>query len=194
MIHERHAVSGPIGSTTSEHVSLVERQPMTYLAHGGRGAPGGPVHRRAIAVLTAVADAVRRTGASQGMTVPTSPLEGVWWVEGDHPPFEVSREEWRWTLLVRVLDTVPQSLIDVACAEVPGGEAVELTTLDEGLCLEALHVGPYVNEPVTLGAMSESMRREGLVENGRHHEIYLAFDPQAPERARTVLRQPVRRR
>ena len=64
--------------------------------------------------------------------------------------------------------------------------------LAEGTCVQALHVGPYSTESATIDEMSAFMRSHGLEARGLHHEIYLG-DPRraAPERLKTILRQPV---
>lgn len=72
--------------------------------------------------------------------------------------------------------------------------AVRLEGLDEGDCLQSLHLGPYTDEaPVLADLHDRVMPAMGLTFGGRHHEIYLS-DPRrvAPERLRTILRQPVR--
>ena len=75
----------------------------------------------------------------------------------------------------------------------------ELFTLSEGLCVQARHLGPYDDEPATVEKMHEYMLAEGYVldlsDARRHHEIYLG-DPRktAPEKLKTVIRHPVRKR
>lgn len=66
--------------------------------------------------------------------------------------------------------------------------------LSEGLCVQTLHIGPFDEEGAVLEQMhDEFIPAHGLRMTGRHHEIYLS-DPRrvAPERLRTILRQPVR--
>ncbi len=68
-----------------------------------------------------------------------------------------------------------------------------VVALSEGLCVQTLHLGPYSDEgPVLARLHGEYMPANGLDFNGRHHEIYLG-DPRrvAPEKLRTILRQPV---
>jgi hypothetical protein len=62
------------------------------------------------------------------------------------------------------------------------------------LCVQALHRDPYHREPETLAAMDTLMEREGLIMNGRHHEIYLTpvTAQVAPDEIETILRHPVR--
>ena len=73
-------------------------------------------------------------------------------------------------------------------------ETLRLEPLEEGLCLQTLHIGSYDDEGPTLARLhNEIMPERGLTFSGPHHEIYLS-DPRrtAPEKLKTVLRQPVR--
>ena len=82
----------------------------------------------------------------------------------------------------------------VAKKGIPGVEKLHLMTLEEGLCAQILHIGPYDDEAPLLARLHHDwMPSHGLAFNGDHHEVYLS-DPRrtAPERLRTVLRQPVR--
>jgi hypothetical protein len=174
---------------------LVECGPVAVLAIEGRGEPGGPRHLEAISALLAVAAELGRVAGERGTSVSRAPLEGLWWVEDERPWLEVPREEWQWRLLVRVPEAVTEAWVARAraAASAPGAERVELDRLDEGVCLQALHVGPYAREPETIASMDAEMQRQGLTMNGRHHEIYLTDISGPPEQARTILRHPVRR-
>jgi hypothetical protein len=62
----------------------------------------------------------------------------------------------------------------------------------EGLSIQTMHVGPYVDEGPVIEKMHAALREMGYTPRGKHHEIYLN-DPQrtSPEKLRTVLRQPI---
>lgn len=71
---------------------------------------------------------------------------------------------------------------------------VRVDDLDEGLCVQTLHIGPYDGEGPVLERMhNEVIPSRGLEMTGTRHEIYLG-DPRraAPEKLRTILPQPVR--
>jgi len=73
--------------------------------------------------------------------------------------------------------------------------SLRLETYHEGLSVQIMFIGPYAEEgPVIAQLHNEFLPAEGLTENGHHHEIYLG-DPRktAPEKLKTVIRQPVRR-
>ncbi len=88
---------------------------------------------------------------------------------------------------------VQDGIAKAAAKNVPGLDLLRLETLDEGLAVQILHTGSYSDEAPTLHRLHHDyMPAHGLVFAGRHHEIYLS-DPRrvAPEKLKTVLRQPV---
>jgi hypothetical protein len=174
---------------------LVEIAPVTVLAIEGQGEPGGTEHLQAIESLFAVAAELARTHG-EGAAAAPSPLEGLWWVDGERPALEVPREDWRWRLLLQAPEAVGDASVALARTRASGAavDRVELSGLAEGLCLQALHGGAYDKEPQTLAVMDAEMTRLGLTMNGHHHEIYLTDLSGPPEEARTILRHPVKRR
>jgi hypothetical protein len=180
--------------TASTRPELVVIGPARVLALQGRGEPGGAAHLRAIETLYAVVHGVQ-TSAEATVPFLVPPLDGLWWVDDDRPALEVPREEWRWELLLRLPDDAESRWLDESRAHA-GADAdrVELTTLAEGLSVQALHRGPYEAEPVTIATMDALMEREQLTMNGHHHEIYLTpvTEQAPPDRIETILRHPVR--
>jgi hypothetical protein len=171
-----------------------------YLAIAGRGAPGGARFTAAIGALYAVAFTIKMTrkfAGRQDYTV--SKLEGLWHVEGDSAT--APRDEWRWTLVLRTPSFVTAAELRKAVATLISKrkpaevKEVRLETRTEGTCVQMLHVGPYDREEETLEKMRAFAERKGLDLTGPHHEIYLS-DPRRipPERLRTILREPVRRK
>ena len=70
--------------------------------------------------------------------------------------------------------------------------------IDEGLCVQMMHIGPYDDEPASVAMMNAFLEENGYItdinENRRHHEIYLS-DPRrvAPEKLKTVVRHPIKK-
>jgi hypothetical protein len=101
-------------------------------------------------------------------------------------------------LLIGLPDSASDEEIEAAIADVrvrkapPGLADLRVERWDEGRCAQTLHVGPYAAEEPTIERLHEAIRAAGLRPRGAHHEIYLG-DPRraAPERLRTVIRQPV---
>ena len=74
----------------------------------------------------------------------------------------------------------------------------EFLTIEEGLCVQCMHIGPYDDEPATVALMDRFLEENGYVNDfsdGRlHHEIYLSDARHtAPEKLKTVIRHPVKK-
>src|SRR5690606_27165315 len=130
------------------------------------------------------------------------PLEGLWWAD-DMAAFTARREKssWRWTLLLLQPERIDAAFVEQARDAVrakkapPRLDGIRFESLDGGLCVQTLHVGSFDEEGPVLARMhNEFIPVNGLRMTGRHHEIYLS-DPRraAPEKLRTILRQPVAR-
>jgi hypothetical protein len=179
---------------------LVEIGPAVYLAVEGKGPPGGEEFQDRIGALYAVAYTVKMTRKfEERRDYVVCKLEGQYWSPGGG--FELgdaSGDDLRWRLLIRTPDFVGEDEISSAIGKLrekgktPSVREVRLKPLEEGTCVQMLHVGPYESEPETIAAMRELMTAEGLAQCGPHHEVYLS-DPRRvpPERLRTVLRIPV---
>jgi hypothetical protein len=128
------------------------------------------------------------------------PLEGLWWADDPDDFVHGRRDRLRWRMLIVTADWVTSAMFDDAVNDArarlsKAPDSLRLERYDEGRCVQIMHVGDYPNEaePIARRLHDEFLPRHGLVPNGPHHEIYLN-DPErvAPERLRTVVRQPVR--
>ncbi|MGW1678123.1 GyrI-like domain-containing protein [Saccharopolyspora sp. NPDC002376] len=128
------------------------------------------------------------------------PLEGLWWAE-DMDSFSAARDKsrWDWTLMLMVPDWIDQAMF-VTAVERTGTknrparlDDVRLEALSEGRCVQTLHIGSFDDETDVLNQLHhEFIPGNGLRMVGKHHEIYLSdFRKVAPEKQRTILRQPV---
>lgn len=132
------------------------------------------------------------------------PLEGFWWQESSSGGIDyVRKDNFNFISCIRLPDFVTRDDFDWAVAEATTKKkldfsAVELLKVDEGLCVQCMHTGPYDNEPATVDAMHEYTTELGYVpdfsDTRLHHEIYLS-DPRkcAPEKLKTVVRHPIKR-
>jgi len=96
-------------------------------------------------------------------------------------------------------DFVTSEVVEKAKEEVLKKKGIELVKeikferINEGKCVQILHIGPYSTEPESLAKMRELMKKENFIENGPHHEIYLSDPRRVPEeKLKTILRQPVK--
>lgn len=182
---------------------ILEVPPANYLMIDGEGDPNTPVFAEAMGALYPLAYTLKfasKRELDRDYVVP--PLEGLWWAD-DMAAFSAKRDKtrWHWTLLVMQPEWIDAAFVDAARRTVEAKGAptrlhdIRFETLDEGLCVQTLHVGPFEAEAEVLARLHhEFIPANGLRLTGRHHEIYLS-DPRrtAPERLRTILRQPVER-
>ncbi len=180
--------------------TLVHVGPAQYLAVDGEGDPNGPGFQEAVGALYGAAYTIKMRKKRDGTDYAVAPLEGLWPPSaGLAPGLAEAKAGWSWTALIRTPDFVEAEDLERAVAELErkkkGGPAlrrVRLQRIEEGDCVQMLHVGPYATEPATVAAMHAFAQAQGRELRGRHHEIYLS-DPRrtAPERLKTILRQPV---
>jgi hypothetical protein len=190
------------GPTRSKGIHLVEVPPLRYLMVDGKGDPNtSEAYPAAIAALYAVAYTLKAASKSQldrDYTVP--PLEGLWWAKDMKAFARNDRQRWLWTMMLMVPDWIGPRMIDAAIAKAGQKKAaldlsnLRVEALEEGRAVQVLHIGSYADEaPVIADMHDRFMVENGLVPVGKHHEIYLS-DPRksAPDKLKTILRQPVR--
>jgi hypothetical protein len=176
--------------------------PMRYLAIDGAGDPNiAQSYADALATLHPVAYALKFLSKRElDRDYVVMPLEALWWAD-DMAAFTVARDKnrWSWTVMILVPEWLTDEHVGTAIERVraKGGApllgALRVEALDEGICVQTLHVGAYDDEaPVLARLHDQFIPAHGLRMTGRHHEIYLS-DPRraAPEKLRTILRQPV---
>lgn len=193
---------------------LVSVPPMTFVAVRGEGDPNveGGAYKEAVGVLYAIAYTIKmskmgdhRIDGYYDFVVP--PLEGFWWQPGVEGVDFAHKATFHWIAAIRLPDFVTPEEFSWAKEEATRKKgldttAAELLTIEEGLCAQIMHLGPYDDEPATVALLDAFIAEQGLendmsdTEAGRHHhEIYLS-DPRrtAPEKLKTILRHPVRPR
>lgn len=183
---------------------ILEVPSMRYLMIDGQGDPNdSPDFAAAIETLYPVAYKLKfasSRGLGRDYVVP--PLEGRWWAD-DMELFTGARDKtrWSWTLMIMVpswlTDDMIASVIETVGTKKPPPRLDDLrtATLDEGLCVQTLHLGSFDDEAPVLNRMHEEfIPANDLRMSGHHHEIYFSdFRKVAPTKLRTILRQPVER-
>lgn len=181
---------------------VVDVPDLQYLMVDGHGDPNtSPAFARAVEALFPVAWTLKFASKRDlGRDYVVMPLEGLWWAD-DMSTFTGARDKarWDWTLMVLTPDWIGPDMVAAAVERV-GAKApperlgdVRSETLAEGRCVQTLHVGPFDDEAAVLARMhDEVIPGHGFTMTGKHHEIYLSdLRRTAPEKLRTVLRQPV---
>lgn len=185
---------------------LVTVPAMNFIMVDGAGDPNNPEFQQTVEVLYGVSFTIKMSKMKGNQpegyfeyVVP--PLEGLWWIDGGGFSFE-KRDNWKWTLMIRQPEFVTREFSEWACNELENkkrglsAKEVRFETFDEGLCVQALHIGPYATEPETMAKIDDYIKANALKDKvgqgGKHHEIYLS-DPRKgnPENMKTVLRHPV---
>lgn len=190
--------------------SIITIPKANYLAVKGNGNPNieGGEYQSAIAILYAVAYTLKMSYKTDYQikgffeyVVP--PLEGFWWQDGIEGIDYSHKESFNWLSVIRVPDFISLNDVDWAKERATKKKKIdcnplELLAIDEGLCVQIMHHGPYDDEPATVKLMDDYIARQGyqndFKENRLHHEIYLS-DPRktAKEKTKTIIRHPIRK-
>jgi hypothetical protein len=176
---------------------------IAYIMIDGHGDPNtSSEYRDAIQALYALSYGLKfALKKEEGTEYRVGPLESLWWSD-DPAAFSAGRKgEWQWTAMIAQPDAVEPDLFarirdQVARKkDLPGLAKARLERFEEGLCAQILHVGPFTAEGPTIATLHAFIRDHGHSFDGtahKHHEIYLSdVRRAAPERWKTVIRQPV---
>jgi hypothetical protein len=183
-------------------VRFLEIAPIRAVMIDGEGAVGETNFAARMPGLYATAYGLRFALKKRGIERRVGMLEGLYWtVDGSTDLDEIlgpNRGTWRWTLLISL---PPEATDDELAVALSAGRAklaaeyapdLRIATFDEGSVAQVLYLGPYAEERPTIEQLHAAIVAAGLRPRGRHHELYLG-DPRrsAPERLRTLIRQPV---
>lgn len=181
-----------------------------YIAVRGKGNPNeeGGAYQQAIGILYAVAYTLKMSYKTDHKidgffeyVVP--PLEGFWWQEDGEGIDYSNKDKFNWISAIRLPDFITEE--DFRWAVDAAGKkkkmdcsAAEFLSIDEGLCVQIMHMGPFDDEPATVAVMDAYVSENGYVNdlngNRLHHEIYLSDARKiAPEKWKTVIRHPIKK-
>ena len=182
-----------------------------YIAVRGMGDPNqeGGAYQSAVSILYAVAYTLKMSYKTdyriEGFfeyVVP--PLEGFWWQEGVDGIDYGDKSTFHWISVIRLPEFVTKKDFDWAVEEAARKKNLncslaEFLTIEEGLCVQIMHIGPFDHEPSTVALMDQYIAENGYAndmnENRLHHEIYLSDARKAaPEKWKTIIRHPIRKR
>lgn len=181
-----------------------------YIAVRGQGDPNeaGGAYQQAVSILYALAYTLKMSYKSdykiEGFfeyVVP--PLEGFWWQENLVGVDYSDKSSFNWISVIRLPDFVTEDNFQWAVETASKKKnmdcsSAEYLAIDEGLCVQMMHIGPYDKEPESVAMMNAFLEENGYItdinENRKHHEIYLS-DPRkvAPEKMKTVIRHPIKK-
>ena len=183
---------------------------MNYIAVRGKGNPNEEEgeYKKSIELLYGIAYTIKMSKKGDhkiegyfDYVVP--PLEGFWWQENVDGIDYSHKENFQWISVIRLPDFVTKADFEWATEEATRKKKmdfskVEFLTLEEGLCVQCMHSGSYDDEPATVAAMDKFIADNGyendISDTRRHHEIYLSDARKvAPEKLKTVIRQPIKK-
>lgn len=189
----------PYFSAPAEPV-LLNVPKFNYLMIDGIGDPNTtPGYQAAVQALYSLAYTLKFSiKKTEGVDYPVMALEGLWWADDMESFVQGERNNWRWTMMILQPELVTPDQLARACREVqrkkPGVpvDEVRLEEFYEGQSAQMMHIGPYSAEGPNIARLHAFIAQNNLQRRGKHHEIYLS-DPNrtAPEKMRTILRQPV---
>lgn len=187
---------------SKKDLEIIDVPQMNFLMIDGAGDPNtSQEFQDALQTLYPVSYNLKfKSKREMGVDYGVLPLEGLWWAEDMDDFLTGNKEGWSWTLMIRQPDHIPFEAIEAAIAEVkakkdpPSLDKLRFESYDEGLSLQIMHIGPFDAEGPTIARIHEFIESEGYQPNGKHHEIYLSdFTRTAPEKLRTILRQPMKK-
>lgn len=179
---------------------LIDVPPLPLLMIDGVGDPNGEAFQGAMQALYSIAYGIKFDNKKSGKPDFTVMAAEAQWHGTDEDYLDADRNAWRWTLLMVVPDFITGEQVSAMAEKVANTKGVtaarsaRLDVLDEGQCAQIMHLGPYATERPTIERLHAFIVDQGLHLTGSHHEIYLN-DPRrtAPERIKTLIRQPVAR-
>ncbi|WP_278459876.1 GyrI-like domain-containing protein [Ruminococcus bicirculans (ex Wegman et al. 2014)] len=181
-----------------------------YIAIRGKGDPNEVcgAYQQAISVLYAVAYTLKMSYKTdhkiEGFfeyVVP--PLEGFWWQDCIDGIDYTDKASFNWISVIRLPEFITQKDFEWAVETATKKKkldcsSAELMTIDEGLCVQIMHLGSFDDEPATIALMDEYLEKNGyvndLTKTRLHHEIYLSDARRVvPEKWKTVIRHPIKK-
>ena len=190
---------------------IIDVPPMNYIAVRGKGDPNeeNGAYKQAIGVLYAVAYTLkmsyktdRRIEGFFDYVVP--PLEGFWWQDGVKGIDYDKKDRFNWISVIRLPDFIKKD--DFGWAVKTAAEkkkidcsSAEFITVNEGLCVQIMHIGAFDSESESVELMDKYLEENGyendISDKRLHHEIYLSDARKVvPEKWKTVIRHPIRKK
>lgn len=181
-----------------------------YIAVRGKGNPNeiDGAYQQAISILYAVAYTLKMSYKTEHKiegffeyVVP--PLEGFWWQDNVDGIDYADKAAFNWISVIRLPEFITKKDFEWAVETASEKKkldcsSAEFLTVDEGLCVQIMHIGAFDDEPQTVALIDEYIAQNGyendITESRLHHEIYLSDARKvAPEKWKTVIRHPIKR-
>ena len=190
--------------------SVVTVPKANYIAVRGKGDPNeeGGAYQQSIGILYSVAYTLKMSYKTDytikgffEYVVP--PLEGFWWQDDVCGVDYTNKSTFNWISVIRLPDFVTKDDFEWAVETATRKKKIdcslaEFLTIDEGLCVQVMHIGSFDEEPATVALMDDFLEENGYIndfnESRMHHEIYLSDARKVPpEKWKTVIRHPIKK-
>lgn len=188
---------------SAKKVSIVNVPPMNYIMIDGQGDPNTAQEaKEAIEALFTLAYTIKFIVKIEiEIDYVVMPLEGLWWTNNMREFTPENKDIWKWTYMIMQPEFITEDIFNRAVEEVkrkknpPALSKVRFDILNEGLSAEIMHIGKFSDEGPTINKLHNFIKEKEYKFNGlkeKHHEIYLSdIRRTAPEKMRTVIRQPM---
>jgi len=193
---------GNLYQQPKKEISVLEIPAMNFLTIQGRGDPNNnEEYSQAVGALYSLAYALKFSvkKSAQAVDFGVMPLEGLWWAE-DMRRFNLEdRGDWMWQMLIMQPEYITPDLFARTVEDLrrkknpPKLDQVKFECVEEGLCTQIFHAGPYGEaERPTIDRLHAFISEQGYERTGKHHEIYLNSPLRsAPDKLKTIIRQPI---
>ena len=187
-------------SCSAKSVVEVDMPTLRYLMINGAGDPGTTKeYADAVEALFSVSYTAKFAlkKSPTAIDYKVMPLEGLWWADDMSAFVSDDRSHWQWTMMIMQPDCIDEKMLETAIATVrrkkslPALDLLRIETFSEGHCAQLMHIGPFTEEGPTVQRLHDYIESQGALA-GKHHEIYLSdIRRAAPEKWRTIIRQPM---
>src|SRR5574341_2490266 len=186
---------------SARQFEVVDVPAMNFLMLDGHGDPNrNPAYQEVVNALYTLAYSIKFALKPQGVEYTVPPLEGLWWMENMDEFSLAVKDRWDWTMMIMQPEAVTSDLVEQVRAQAMRKKAspmlagIRFGAYHEGLSVQIMYIGAYADEGPIIARMHAFIKENGYKPGGKHHEIYLG-DPRktAPEKLKTVIRQPIRK-
>jgi len=186
---------------SANRITLVTVPKLKYLMIDGHGDPNNSqIFQDAISALYRVSYTLKFSFKKGELKIDfgVMPLEGLWWTDDMNNFLMENKIAWKWTIMILQPDFISHENVEQAKELAAGRKAmpmlnnIRLETMEEGLCAQLLHIGPYSAEGPNIIKLHTFIEEQGFSLHGKHREIYLNdMRRTAPDKLKTIIRQPI---
>ncbi|MDP4266576.1 MAG: GyrI-like domain-containing protein [Bacteroidota bacterium] len=190
-------------TASSKDIKIVTVPDWNYLMIDGKGDPNNSAEfTNAVEALYSLSYTIKfmLKRGPEAIDYGVMPLEGLWWADDMNDFIAGKTENWKWTIMVMQPDFINKEIVDKAMAGLIEKKnliklpEVRFQDMHEGLSAQIMHIGPYSGVSSTIQKLHDYIKEKGYVMNGKHREIYLNdMKRTAPEKLKTIIRQPIKR-